>query len=83
MTIVQELGMKVGLLWFDDNPKVPLATKIENAARRYHERFGESPNVCYVHPRTLAGAQSIPTHVQVIESVRVQPNCFWIGVKSS
>jgi hypothetical protein len=75
--------MEVGLLWFDDNPKVSLATKIENAARRYRERFGKAPNVCYVHPKTLAGAQSLPAHVRVIESTTVQPNCFWIGVMSS
>ncbi|MBC7260684.1 MAG: hypothetical protein H5T63_01610 [Chloroflexi bacterium] len=75
--------MEIGLLWFDDNPKIPLATKIENAARRYRERFGKSPNVCYVHPKTLAGEQNLPAHVRVIESISIQPNCFWIGVNSS
>ncbi|MGB9879445.1 MAG: hypothetical protein ACPLRM_01665 [Anaerolineae bacterium] len=75
--------MEIGLLWFDDNPKIPLATKIENAARRYRERFGKSPNVCYVHPKTLAGAQNLPAYVRVIESISIQPNCFWIGVNSS
>lgn len=75
--------MEIGLLWFDDNPKVPLATKIENAARRYRERFGKSPNVCYVHPKTLIGAENMPTNVRLIESTSIQPNCFWIGVMSS
>jgi len=72
--------MKMGLLWFDDNPKVPLATKIENAARRYRERFGRAPDVCYVHPKTLAGEKAMPAQVKVIESASVQPNHFWIGV---
>jgi hypothetical protein len=74
--------MKTGLLWFDDDPNVPLATKIENAARRYRKRVGKSPNVCYVHPETFAGAKTMPAHVKVIESASVQPNYFWIGVKS-
>jgi len=74
--------MITGLLWFDDSPNVPLAAKIENAARRYRERFGRSPEVCYVHPRTLAGAKVLPTHVKVIELATIQPNHFWIGVRS-
>jgi len=75
--------MKTGLLWFDDNPRVPLATKIENAARRYREKFGKPPDVCYVHPQTLAGAQKLPAHVKVVERATIQPNNFWIGVKAS
>lgn len=74
--------MKTGLLWFDDNPKVPLTTKIENAARRYKEKFGRFPDVCYVHPKTLAGATTMPTKVKVIELTNIPPNHFWIGVKS-
>ncbi len=74
--------MKMGLLWFDDNPNLPVAKKIEKAARRYRQRLGRSPNVCYVHPQTLAGATAMPARVQVIESASIQPNYFWIGVKS-
>jgi hypothetical protein len=73
--------MTTGLLWFDDNAKVPLATKIENAARRYRERFGRSPNVCYVHPNTLAGEPLVEGAVKVVELASVQPNHFWIGVQ--
>jgi len=78
-----EVDMKTGLLWFDDNPKVPLATKIGNAARRYRKKFGRSPNVCYVHPQTLSGAKKMPARVKVIKLASIQPNHFWIGVKSS
>lgn len=74
--------METGLLWFDDNPKVPFANKVESAARRYRERFGRSPDVCYVHPETRAGATAMPAHVRVVTSSAVRPNHFWIGVKS-
>ncbi len=43
----------VGLLWFDDDPKRGLKQKVENAARRYREKFGRNPVVCYVHPSML------------------------------
>jgi hypothetical protein len=79
----EEPGMQMGLLWFDDNPKVSFVAKIEKAARRYRERFGRAPDMCYVHPQTLAGVEELPVHVRVIKRATVQPNNFWIGVKSS
>ncbi len=80
---VEELGMQSGLLWFDDNPSLSLADKIERAAGRYREKFGKSPTVCFVHPQTLEGAERLPAHVKVIERGSIQPNNFWIGVNSS
>jgi hypothetical protein len=74
--------MRTGLLWFDDSPKVPFATKVETAARRYQERFGSVADVCYVHPKTLARATAMPVHVQVVALPTVQPDCFWVGIKS-
>jgi hypothetical protein len=75
--------VKAGLLWFDDNPQVPLAIKVENAVRRYRERFGGSPDVCYVNPETLAGAAEVAARVQLVALATVQPNHFWVGVKSA
>jgi len=77
-----EGDMRSGLLWFDDSPSVPLATKIERAVQRYRERVGRSPNVCYVHPKTLAEADAMPARVKVVESTTVQPNYFWVGFRS-
>jgi hypothetical protein len=73
--------VEVGLLWFDDNPKVPVATKVENAAKRYREKFGKSPDVCYVHPATLASADTLPKGVKLIGSGSIRPNSFWIGLR--
>ena len=79
----EDFAMQSGLLWFDDNPKVSLTDKIEKAAGRYREKFGRAPNVCFVHPQTLEGAEQLPAQVKVIERVSIQPNNFWIGVDSS
>jgi len=74
--------METGLLWFDDNPRVAFASKVESAARRYRERFGRPADVCYVHPQMLVGVASMPAQVQVVALSTVRPNHFWIGIKS-
>lgn len=45
----------IGLLWFDDSSQRSLKEKLEQAAKRYVEKFGRPPNVCYVHPSMLDG----------------------------
>jgi hypothetical protein len=73
--------MKVGLLWYDDNPGRDLAEKIRPAARRYRQKFGTAPEVCYVHPSMLGGNGK----VKQVGGVRVAPlssvlrHHFWLG----
>nr|HID14985.1 hypothetical protein [Anaerolineae bacterium] len=73
--------MKVGLLWYDDDPGCDLAEKIGRAARRYRQKFGTSPDVCYVHPSALSGNGQ----VRKVGGVRVAPlpsvlrHHFWLG----
>ncbi len=45
----------VGILWFDDSSQ-SLKDKVKPAVRRYVERFGRPPSVCYVHPSIMDGA---------------------------
>ena len=44
--------MDTGLLWFDNSAQ-PLTEKVAAAAAHYERRFGERPNVCYMHPEML------------------------------
>jgi len=78
--------MRVGLLWFDDDPKKEISLKVKEAAERYFEKFGQRPNVCYVSPATLplprdtSGTEGI--HLDglcVLASPLVLPDHFWIG----
>ncbi len=87
--------MKIGMLWFDDDPKRPLEEKIERAAKRYQEKYGEPPNLCYANPRTVGDAQPtinlkansgksvaaahIP-QVMLKQARSILPNHFWLGV---
>ena len=64
--------MRVGLLWFDDDPKKEVSLKVKEAAERYFEKLGRRPNVCYVSPATLP----LPRDVEGIEaeSVHLDPS---------
>jgi hypothetical protein len=49
--------MKIGMLWFDNDPHTPLAAKVEKAAAYYLTKYGRTPTVCFVHPSMLPAAQ--------------------------
>lgn len=72
--------MKEGLLWYDDSRR-ELVEKIDGAARRYRQKFGMSPDICYVHPSLLTGDDKM----QLVRGVRVssKPSVlqhhFWVG----
>ncbi len=73
--------MKVGLLWYDDDPGRDLAEKIGRAARRYRQKFGASPNVCYVHPSALSDNGKVQKvgEVRVSSKPSVLRHHFWVG----
>ena len=73
--------MKEGLLWYDDNPGRDLAEKIGRAARRYRQKFGAAPDVCYVHPSTLSdnGQGHKVGGVCVSPLPTVLRHHFWLG----
>jgi hypothetical protein len=70
--------MKLGMLWFDDDPKTDLAGKIARAAAYYEIKHGKQPNMCHVHPST----ENTPT---AVNGIAIEPNpaigahCLWIG----
>lgn len=46
--------MKIGMLWYDNDPKADLGLKIERAASYYQNKYGRTPNLCFVHPSMLS-----------------------------
>jgi hypothetical protein len=80
--------MNVGMLWFDNDAKADLFAKIERAASYYQDKYGKSPNICYVHPsmtHTVAAPKenAEPIRAGAIEvrtTKSVLPNHLWIGV---
>jgi len=71
--------MKTGMLWFDNDPKADLQTKIARAADYYQKKYGQKPDLCYVHP-TMLSTTTRADGVDVRPNRQVLPNHFWIGV---
>jgi hypothetical protein len=71
--------MQVGLMWYDDDPRKSLETKIEQAAARYCEKFGREPTACYVSTASgAAGGRRGGLRVVPLRTLRA--NYLWIGV---
>jgi hypothetical protein len=74
--------MHTGMLWFDDDSRATLETKIQKAAQYYKNKYGRSPDLCLVHPTMLNGSKPA-THANI--TVRpynpVLPGHIWIGVE--
>lgn len=72
------------MLWFDNDSKVNLDTKIARAAVYYRNKYGRAPNVCFVHPTMLPQTASDTTYVaggvEVRSNRSVLPNHIWIGI---
>lgn len=78
--------MDVGMLWFDNDEKIDLFSKVNRAAKYYQEKYGKQPNVCYVHPSMIeeirnGSAKKIKAgDIEVRTTITMLPNHFWIGV---
>jgi hypothetical protein len=70
-----------GLLWFDDDPARATGDKIARAAQRYRQKYGHSPDVCYVHPAHLKESSlGLSEEIKVLPAKSVLPHHFWLGV---
>jgi hypothetical protein len=69
-----------GLLWFDDNKTRTVAAKVDMAMKRYQQKYGRMPTVCYAHPVTLDGQDVSIFKILPLKSVL--PNHFWLGVET-
>jgi hypothetical protein len=82
--------MNVGMLWFDNDTKSELLTKVTQAADYYSDKYGKYPNICYAHPsmadstpQSKAEDQSISMgKIEVRLTKSVIPNHLWIGISS-
>jgi hypothetical protein len=76
--------MKTGMLWFDNDPKTDLPTKIERAAAYYFQKYGQQPDLCFVHPIMLVGfINRAHEKIEVRPNRAVLPNHLWIGISEA
>ena len=73
--------MDIGMLWFDNDPKSDLQSKVGKAAAYYQKKYGEVPNLCFVNPSMLAEACAEVGRIAVRSNSSIIPHHFWIGVQ--
>ncbi|MDX1438065.1 MAG: hypothetical protein R3335_14735 [Anaerolineales bacterium] len=71
--------MNIGMLWYDNDPKKSLGDKVDQAATYYQDKYGKSPDLCFVHP-SMESEEGQAGTVEIRSSGSVLPNYFWIGV---
>ncbi len=79
--------MNIGMLWYDNSSTIDIAEKILRAADYYQRKYGQKPNVCFVHPSMLglSSSQQYPESFQaaglkVELSKDVLPHHLWLGI---
>lgn len=72
--------MRTGMLWFDNDPKTDLPTKIGQAAVYYQKKYGAHPNLCFVHPSMYKGEPQNSNGIEVRANRMIRPNHLWIGM---
>ena len=72
--------MTEGMLWYDDDPRRKLTEKVSRAAKRYRQKYGASPSICYVHPLILKNEEVKKVgQIQVAPLPSVLRHHFWLG----
>jgi len=72
--------MRTGMLWFDNDPKTDLPTKVLRASAYYQKKYGCSPNLCFVHPTMIKPEGPRASGIEMRPSRQVLPNHLWLGV---
>ena len=73
--------MDIGMLWFDNNPKSDLQAKVNKAVDYYQKKYGEEPNLCFVHPSMVSDESVKAGKVKLCTNHAMIPHHFWIGVQ--
>lgn len=73
--------MNVGMLWLDDDKHTTLEEKIQKAADYYHNKYGQSPNLCVVNPAMVEESKKVGL-IQIRTAPNILRNHFWVGIQS-
>lgn len=73
--------MDTGMLWFDNDPESDITSKVSRAATYYRKKYGEDPNLCFVHPTMFSGTKMTADKIEVCPNLAILPHHFWIGVQ--
>lgn len=74
--------MEIGMLWFDNDPKTDLNTKLSKALLYYRQKYGKPATICFIHPSMMEGFSPKPAAVEIRQNAFIRPNHFWLGMQS-
>jgi hypothetical protein len=72
--------MEIGELFWIKEPKASLEQKVLWAADSYQRKYGQTPNLCLVHPSLLIGKRNRLGGLRLEAKKSILPNYLWIGV---
>jgi hypothetical protein len=75
--------MNTGMLWFDNDPKLNLLSKIEKATTYYKQKYGITPTICYLHPSMINKEPTQSNWIDIRPNQLVLPNHLWIGLQEN
>ena len=81
--------MEVGMLWFDNDSSLDLKARVDRAAQYYTGKYGNNPNLCFVHPSMIMKDERKDSDEQTFTAGQVEvrltnsvlPHHFWIGTQ--
>lgn len=71
--------MNIGMMWFNNDPKTPVSTRIEEAIKYYKEKYNKNPDICYCNPNVFTEQFKVG-NVTVKSMKSILPGHFWIGI---
>ena len=72
--------MKIGMLWFDNDPQAELEKKIKRAVEYYIKKYSDPPTVVFVHPSMIGDPNADYVAGCFIKTDKTVPaNHFWVG----
>ena len=60
--------MQEGMLWYDNENQKEMREKISNAVDFFQAKYGQLPDICYVHPEEFV------SEIVIDEKIKIQPN---------
>ncbi|NPV55490.1 MAG: hypothetical protein HPY76_02295 [Anaerolineae bacterium] len=74
--------MNIGMLWFDNDPKTDLSTKVAQAVAYYRKKYGHTPDICFVHPSMLQEGETKTMGLELKPNRVVRPHHLWLGLRN-
>lgn len=78
---MQAETIEKGMLWFDKDPQSDLLSKVNKAAAYYLQKYGQKPDLCFVHPSMLPSESLKTEELSIFGNPSMIPHHIWIGLE--